>query len=289
MINRVRSKRLVQLAVVLPVLALLAVLAGPRLVAAAARPSAGPKLLLPDLDAVTPQGLLVKKVEVGKKPHFRLGFISAAVNVGDGPIVLRSHRAAVGQPMIASQVIERSDGTEVVRHGVGTLRYVVDPTHQHWHYLRFMVYELRSADGYRLVRPDRKTGFCLGDRYRAPEHRTLPAAPPRKVFTGDCGGRQPEILDLEEGISVGFGDVYTQIREGQDIDVTGLPAGRYYLVHRVNAKRALRESNYANNASSLLIDLSWPRGHTHAPRFAVLAACTDTARCKKGYFYDKIP
>ena len=28
-----------------------------------------------------------------------------------------------------------------------------------------MRYELRSADGARLMR-DRKTGFCLGDRYR---------------------------------------------------------------------------------------------------------------------------
>ena len=60
---------------------------------------------------------------------------------------------------------------------------------------------------------------------------------------------------VREGISPGFGDDYVPIREGQSIDVTGVPPGRYVLVHRVNPDRALRESSYANDAASVAIEL----------------------------------
>lgn len=41
--------------------------------------------------------------------------------------------------------------------------------------------------------------------------------------------------------------------EGQYVDVTDVPPGRYRLVHRVNADRALRESDYTNNAASVVV------------------------------------
>jgi hypothetical protein len=40
----------------------------------------------------------------------------------------------------------------------------------------------------------------------------------------------------------------------------GLPAGRYRLWHRANPERALRESNYANNGASVVLDLAWSDG-----------------------------
>ena len=61
-------------------------------------------------------------------------------------------------------------------------------------------------------------------------------------------------------------------REGQSIDVTGLPPGRYVLVHRANPDRSLRESSYANNAASVAIEL-------HGRRVAVLARCPGSASC----------
>ena len=62
------------------------------------------------------------------------------------------------------------------------------------------------------------------------------------------------------GISVGYGDVYEPNLEGQSLRLTGLDAGRYRLVHRVNVGRRLRESSYANNAASLLLQLRWRGG-----------------------------
>jgi hypothetical protein len=65
--------------------------------------------------------------------------------------------------------------------------------------------------------------------------------------------------------------------EGQWLPLDGLRAGRYLLVHRVNADRALRESSYANNASSMLLRLRWRRSE---PFVNVLKTCPGSARCR---------
>ena len=138
-----------------------------------------------------------------------------------------------------------------------------------------MRYELRTAQGDRLVRPDRKTGFCLGDRYDAGDRPRKPRSP---VFTGDCN-RDPEALAVREGISVGYGDDYAPQLEGQYIDITGLPAGRYVLVHRVNRAGMLRERTRRNNASSALIELKWSSGAVRTPSVTTSATCPDVDRC----------
>ena len=127
------------------------------------------------------------------------------------------------------------------------MRYVRSPDHEHWHLLGFERYELRRAAGRARLVTDRKTGFCLGDRYRA-RGRALRAQPPEPVYTGRCGLERTALLGLTEGISVGYGDVYDPNLEGQSLRLTGLDAGRYRLVHRVNVGRRLHESSYANNA-----------------------------------------
>src|SRR4051794_41009017 len=158
--------------------------------------------------------------------------------------------------MTADQVINQDDGTRLRKQGIGELRYVDSITHRHWHYLKFDTYSLRRPDG-SLARPDRKTGFCLGDRLVAPRIGPLPATPPTGEFQTNCGFDSPGLLSVEEGISVGYGDDYGPQLEGQFVDITRLPVGRYVLVHRVNADGALREKSLQNNASSVLIDLRY--------------------------------
>ena len=106
--------------------------------------------------------------------------------------------------------------------------------------------------------------------------RALRSAPARPVFTSRCGLADPELLGLQEGISVGYGDDYAANLEGQYLPLSGLGAGRYVLVHRANAGRRLRESDYANNAASLLLGLRWREG---GPSIRVLRVCPDTDRC----------
>ena len=238
------------------------------------------RLLLPDLDVAVPSGLVTDVVVTDEGRLARLAFVSLASNLGEGPLIVQGRRASAVDPeLTADQVLRRANGQQVMRPEVGMLAYVEDPTHEHWHLLPFMSYELRRASDFRLVVPDEKTGFCLGDRVDAKPHRRLPGEPAAPVFNTDCSAGDRSILAIEEGISVGWGDVYQAWRDGQHLDVTGLQAGRYVLVHRVNATRRLRESTYRNNASSVLLVLSWPEGATGRPAVRVLARCPDTARC----------
>ena len=93
------------------------------------------------------------------------------------------------------------------------------------------------AKGARLMR-DRKTGFCLGDRYRVAY--PLPGRPSAPRFGERCGKGAPRLLAIREGISIGWGDNYNPHLEGQEFEVTSLPPGRYVLVHRVNPGRDFR-------------------------------------------------
>jgi Lysyl oxidase len=226
---------------------------------AAAVPSRthGPALL-PDLEQEVPAQLEVTMAGGSRRPVYRLGFRSAVRNVGRGPLSITGRRASARhEQMVADQVIDHDDAPRSVKRAVGRLRYVISPDHRHWHLLGFERYELRQVGGRAAVASDRKTGFCLGDRYAV---RDLPAAPAVPVWTGRCGLAQPGRLQIDEGISVGYGDDYDPTLEGQYVRLTGLPAGRYLLVHRVNADRSLREARYDNNSAALLIRLRWKRG-----------------------------
>lgn len=236
--------------------------------------------MLPDLDPITPGGLVTRLVFEDGERHIRLGFYSSGENLGAGPLVIRGHRPSSGEAsMTADQLIQRRNGQTVVRPGVGVLRYVEDLTHQHWHLLSFMTYELRRAADFKLVVPDQKSGFCLGDRYNVDPDTLMPGEPATRVYNSNCGPEQTGLLEVVEGMSVGWGDVYEAWRDGQYLELTGLPAGRYVLVHRVNPDRALKESNYGNNASSVLLRIAWPSGQRQPPRLTVLRRCPQTAFC----------
>jgi serine protease len=158
---------------------------------------------------------------------------------------------------------------------VGRLQFVTSPDHRHWHYLQFDRYQLRRAGSARTLVRDHKTGFCLGDRYRVSD-LALTNAVPQKVYRTNCGLNDTTLLQLEEGISVGYGDDYKPFLEGQDLELTGLKRGRFVLVHRVNADQRLRELSYRNNAASVLLDLRW---HGGLPTLRILRSCPNTARC----------
>jgi hypothetical protein len=231
-----------------------------------------PRELLPDLDQVPPSAISV--VERGGRE--RLVFLSAVENVGAGPLVVSGRRDAAQREMNATQLVRRSDGSTVTVPLRGRLRFVVSETHRHWHLLGFETYELRTVDGQTLGR-DHKTGFCLGDRYDASMSTRLPGEPARAFWTQECGRGQTERRRILEGISPGFGDDYVPLLEGQYIDVTGLAPGRYVLVHRVNSDRDIRESGYANNGASALLELVRDSGGKAS--VSVLRTCPDISTC----------
>jgi hypothetical protein len=239
--------------------------------------AAGGQPRLPDLDQLAPADLVLTRAGSPGHAEYRLGFTSAVSNVGDGPLIINGRRGPDRKTMVADQVVKEEGGSEQLVAGAGRLRYVVSPDHRHWHLLRFDRYELRRAGGRRSLVADRKTGFCLGDRY-ADERRAYRHAAQRPRYTSRCGLDHPEFLGVTEGISVGYGDNYAANLEGQYLPVTGLRSGRYVLVHRTNADHGLRELDYTNNAASLLLALRWRGGE---PMIRVLRTCPDTDRCDR--------
>jgi hypothetical protein len=234
-------------------------------------------LLLPDLDQRPP---LAVSVRWGGPPkhHPLLVFTSSVENVGVGPLIVVGRRPDRRvATMRAEQVVRlRTGGTELVR-GVGRLHYNVNPSHSHWHLRPFEQYELRTLDGRRLVR-DHKNGFCLTSDHRSPLP-TLGARGTHPVDKSDCEKDHPEALRVREGIAVGWGDLYIPAKEGQYVDLTGIPSGDYDLVHRVNPLRLLREANYANDASSMRIRLLPPPTPSDLPGLIVLNTCETGDRC----------
>lgn len=220
------------------------------------------KLLLPDLRIAVPGSLHVEGSV--------LGFTSAADNVGAGPLVIDGRRHGRATVMTTTQRISYRDGSVRRRSLDDRLRYQTNPDHEHWHLKAFMRYELRDADTGELVRPSLKVGFCLGDRFEAARDVALPDRPEAPRFRSECGKDQPRRRRLTEGISVGYGDDYKAFLEGQSVDLSGLPAGRYLLVHLVNPNRTLRESRYDNNEAALVIAVSWPNGTDRVPVIDVI-------------------
>jgi hypothetical protein len=237
--------------------------------------------MLPDLDQQVPTNLSVKRTATPAGVREHLGFDSAAANVGDGDLRLLGYRRTATAPtMRVNQIVDRTQGDPRVVRDVGVMSYVVHPDHKHWHLLGFERYELRrpGASGASLAL-DQKTGFCLGDRFAVPNAGALPGFSPTPLLADTCGLGQPNLTGIFAGISVGYADVYKAHIEGQYIDVTALPQGRYVLTHTVNTDGLLAESDLSNNASSVLFRLT--RRHPNAvPRVQVLRTCPQSESCQ---------
>jgi hypothetical protein len=228
-------------------------------------PLVGPRELLPDFDQRAPTRLIVSGTQ--------LSFASSTDNIGEGPIWIRGSRPVPAGTMRAQQLVPLSDGTVRTYEDAGRLRYTRETTHVHWHLMFFQRSEIRTAEGDVLVR-DRKTGFCLADHSPFARERVANFGPPR--FLGDCAASQPQALSVEQGSSPGYTDVYPPWFHGQSLDLAGIPAGEYVLVHRANADERLEELDYTNNAASLRFRLTWA-GST--PRIETLRRCEGSAAC----------
>jgi len=235
--------------------------------AGAGSPAARAQPLLPDLVQKAPYTISV----VEREGRFLLAFAAATENVGAGPLVIAGRRPGVRPVMEARQVIRRSDGPSRLRPLGRLLAYHSLNGHAHWHLLRFARYTLRREGETRRLRV-RKAGFCLGDRYRS----ELVEPAPRR-WRHQCGRDRPNLTAIREGISVGWGDDYAPGVHGQWLPLRGVRAGRYVLTHRANPGRFLREGDYGNNASSVLVELLRPEGER--PRVRVLARCPGAATC----------
>jgi hypothetical protein len=118
--------------------------------------------------------------------------------------------------------------------------------HQHNHFRGVARYTLYAQDGTTVVALGHKQGFCLDDVYPIP---SLNPPPPQPAKLYDCN---------DQGLHVGYEDVYPNNIDCQWIDITGVPPGSYVLSVVVNPDRYLPESNYDNNEARAQVTIPAP-------------------------------
>src|SRR3954451_16145099 len=218
--------------------------------------------VLPDLDQSAPSGIITR--HDGDK--WVLAFDSTVVNVGSGNLRLLGHRPdTTVNSATTDQIIDQSGGGTTTVANVGTMRYVNDVTHQHWHLLDFEHFWLTSTSGTR--RRDTKQGFCLW-----------------QLSVNDCGLDEPNLLKIPMGMAPGGADQYKAAVAGNSVDITGLAAGDYVLAQRANATGLLRETTWNNNWSSARVRLQVDKSGKYAVH--VLATCPDSATCPPSPYAD---
>ncbi len=152
-----------------------------------------------------------------------LRFDLATLNLGAGDI-------ALGPPVQASRVSPWFEWATC---------------HQHFHLTGYADYRLYDRDG-REVGRGRKQSFCLEDTDRVAAARDPMASSRPRDTRYDC---------RDQGIQRGWLDVYGRSLACQYVDITAVPAGRYTLRVRVNAERALAESDYTNDDADVQVEI----------------------------------
>ncbi|MDD3498521.1 MAG: lysyl oxidase family protein [Candidatus Moranbacteria bacterium] len=204
------------------------------------------ELLLPDLQI---EKLKDVYIEIGSDGKKFLRFPGTFANRGDGPLELEGTRAIDIQKVRAMQNIYKKDKTMEKRF-VGD--FVFHPDHNHWHFENFVefgIYALKNDS-----EPDQKlagTGkltFCIHDYAPLPEN--LPGKPDKAVYPW-CDN----YADIQ-GISVGWADTYVAEIPGQEIDITGIPDGKYAFRASIDPENLIMEKVEDNNFSFSLIEIS---------------------------------
>jgi hypothetical protein len=116
--------------------------------------------------------------------------------------------------------------------------------HQHYHFLGFSNYTLYEQDGTTVAATGHKQSFCLED---VEQYQAAPAPDPADPFT--CN---------DQGLHVGWEDVYPADIDCQWVDITGVPPGDYLLEVAINTAGYLPESNYANDTATVPVTIPSP-------------------------------
>ncbi len=201
------------------------------------------KPLLPDLVAHPPSDLGL--VGSSAEDTLRLKFTTRFSNQGEGPLEVRPE--SDDSPTLL-QIVYSADPDAPLDKRAGVGHYTFEQRHGHLHIDSFAHYELWSVDEQgeleEALVSNPKVGFCLIDAEIADPEMTSKAM---QVYWG-C---RSEV----QGLSPGWGDVYTAQLAMQDLNVSGLPDGRYALVNVINVQKSLLESDYSNNRAWVYLSI----------------------------------
>lgn len=119
--------------------------------------------------------------------------------------------------------------------------FVWSQCHEHYHFKGVAEYTLYQMDGTTVAAVGHKQGFCMEDVVPAPFD---PGPTPANPF--DC---------TNQGLDIGWEDVYPNDLDCQWVDITGVPSGSYILSVHINAAHYLPESNYDNDIATVTVTI----------------------------------
>jgi hypothetical protein len=209
---------------------------------------------LPNLVPLKPFNIELGDRDVGAGRAIRLAVTTA--NRGRYPLDVTAVPDA-GFPQTADAYQCVAWVTERVcqeRRIVGTFVFHSHPSHNHYHFIDFALYELRHLDENRLpdmspgglVAPGVKASFCLID-----SHRDEGSAPPHPAYSMayplyfSCAATGAGV----QGISPGWADTYRRGTEGQQIPIEVVPDGDYAVVVISDPKNHLAEASEDDNVA----------------------------------------
>lgn len=210
-----------------------------------------PRRALPDLRTLEPYDIYTVGTRAGG--DLRLKFATTIYNAGRGPLETRGAVNPRTEQLEVFQYVYEGDRATKGR-SVGTFNY--NHRHGHLHFDEFARYELWSVDAddrlLARVAQNRKVGFCLMDIKNMASEATHLAS----GLIGEAGGPvYAGCRDDIQGISPGWGDEYLALLYEQDLDLTGVPGGRYALRILSNPDREIEEARYDNNAAVAYLTL----------------------------------
>jgi hypothetical protein len=199
--------------------------------------------LCPDITEEAPAHLNIQRAQ-GKE---WLRFSSTHWNEGPGHLQIRGGGQVQPCQVEENGVVHNTQCTYSTQEILTADREVVyqqpaglamfHPEHNHWHQDNVADFVLRAgAVNGPIVGAATKVTYCLIDYDSGKNGLT------QEKYYFECNA------DLQ-GISVGFGDEYHHATHGQEIDITKLPAGEYYLTHAADPTNKWLELDDSNNTS----------------------------------------
>ena len=171
-------------------------------------------------------------------------------NTGDGKLYLYGVFPDNGDgTQDVNQRIYRSDGSFWDRNAG---RFVFHDGHNHIHFEDWCSYRLRELlpgnEVGDIIAEGTKTSFCILDL--GIYDNTLP--------NFDPDGQFHSCATTVQGLSVGWIDVYHRTLEGQNIDITDIPDGTYWLESYADPNDNVLEKDESNNATRILVIIGTP-------------------------------
>ncbi len=120
-----------------------------------------------------------------------------------------------------------------------TSGFEYSPCHGHYHFTGFVEYQLYDMNNLLKV-AGRKQAFCLEDYER---------------IRGYKGAGKGKFTCSNQGITVGWQDVYRSYLDCQWLDVTDVMPGEYMLTVTVDASYKIAEEDEGNNTAVVLVTI----------------------------------